>query len=176
MRRLIFIYGTTHWSFAWGPWVKVELEKSGFETFFDTIPDSIIARAEYCLPFLKDKVKAGKKDVIIGWSTGATAAMRYAEDNKILGSILVAPSYTDLNSESEKQSGYFDHPWQWEKIKNNQEKIALIYGDDDPEIPQTDFEFIAKQLSPTVIKVHKAGHFIEHQDFPELLKYIKDNY
>ncbi len=176
--RFIFIHGnqSTHWSFAWAPWLKSELEKLSFETFFETMPDSIIARSEYWLPFLKNKVRAGENDIIIGWSSGATAAMRYAEENRIRGSILVSPSYTDLNDELEKQSGYFDKPWQWSKIKANQAKIALIYGDDDPYIPLADFKFIAKQLNPIEIEVAGGKHFIRQRTFPELLQYIQGEY
>lgn len=56
--RFIFVYGnqSTHWSFAWAPWLKAELEALGFETFFETMPDSVIARSEYWLPFLKEHV------------------------------------------------------------------------------------------------------------------------
>ncbi|HEY4963794.1 MAG TPA: alpha/beta hydrolase [Candidatus Saccharimonadales bacterium] len=176
--RFVFVHGnsTSHWSNDWAIKLKAELEKLGFETFFETMPDSVIARSEYWLPFLKDHVHVGENDVIIGWSTGATAAMRYAEENKILGSILISPSYRDLDDELEKLSGYFDRSWQWERIKHNQENIALIWGDDDPYIPQAEFEFIANKLSPTQIKIHKGKHFIERQDFPELLQYIKRSY
>lgn len=118
----------------------------------------------------------GPSDVIIGWSSGAVAAMRYAENNQILGSILVSPYYTDLGDELEKQSGYYDTPWQWNAIKSNQTKIALINGDDDPFIPQDEFEFISTQLNPTHIKVHNGKHFIERTEFPELLEYIKQTY
>lgn len=176
--RFIFVHGneSTHWSFAWAPWLKSELEALGFETFFETMPDSIIARSEYWLPFLKEHVKAGQSDVIIGWSSGAVAAMRYAENNQILGSILVSPCYTDLGDEFERQSGYYDAPWQWNKIVANQSKIALINGDDDPYIPQEEFEFIAAQLNAERIKIHGGKHFIERSEFPELLSYIKQNY
>lgn len=176
--RFVFVHGnqSTHWSFAWAPWLKAELEKMSFETFFETMPDSIIARSEYWLPFLKEHVGVDENDVIIGWSSGAVAAMRYAEDNKILGSILVSPCYTDLGDEMEKQSGYYDKPWQWEKIKLNQDKIALIWGDDDPYIPQSEFEFIAERLSPTQIKIPGGKHFIEQEEFPELLQYLKQAY
>ncbi|MBL8159062.1 alpha/beta hydrolase [Candidatus Saccharibacteria bacterium] len=176
--RFIFIHGkgTTHWSFAWAPWLKQELEKLGVETFFETMPDSIIARSEYWLPFLKDHVQAGENDVLIGWSSGAVAAMRYAEGNTILGSVLVSPCYTDLDDEMEKQSGYYDAPWQWERIKANQDKIALIWGDDDPYIPQSQFEFIAEQLDAARIKVAGGEHFIERETFPELLDYVKRTY
>lgn len=176
--RIIFIHGnqSTHWSFGFAPWLKEELEKLGFETFFETFPDSIIARSEYWLPFLKNHVKAGKNDVIVGWSSGAVAAMRYAEANKIKGSVLISPCYTDLDDDLEKQSGYFAKPWQWEKIKENQNKIALFYGDDDPYIPQEQFEHIASKLNPDVFKVSQGGHFIDYKKFPQVLEYIKETY
>ena len=101
--RFIFVHGnqTTHWSFAWAPWLKAELEKLGFDTFFETMPDSIIARSEYWLPFLKDHVKAGEKDVIIGWSSGATAALRYSEKNKICKKNLAEKIIFALNANFE---------------------------------------------------------------------------
>lgn len=176
--RFIFVHGnqSMHWSFAWAPWLKDELEQLGFETFFETMPDSIIARSEYWLPFLRDYVKAGKNDVIIGWSSGAVAAMRYAEENRLLGSVLVSPCYTDLGDELEKESGYYEQPWKWDRIRANQKHIALLWGDDDPYIPQSEFEHIAGQLHPTEMKIHNGGHFIERQNFPELLQYVKDTY
>ena len=140
------------------------------------MPDSIIARAEYWLPFLEEHVRAGKNDVLIGWSSGAVAALRYAENHTVHSSILVSPSYTDLGDDLEKQSGYFDKPWHWDKIKANQEKICLFYGDDDPYIPQEEFAYIAEQLTPEVIKVAGGKHFIERDTFPELLDYIQKTY
>lgn len=177
-QRFVYIHGnsTEHWSFAWAAWLKAQLESNGYETFFETMPDSIIARSKYWLPFLKDHVKVGPEDVIIGWSSGAVAAMRFAEEYALKGSILISPSYTDLDDELEKQSGYFDNPWQWNLIKENQNKIALFHGDDDPYIPQVDFDFIAQKLQPEVHKIPNAGHFIKQQEFPELLNYILKTY
>lgn len=176
--RFVFVHGNqaTHWSFAWAPWLKVELERLGFQTFFETMPDSIIARSEYWLPFLKEHVTAGENDVIIGWSSGAVAAMRYVEDTKLFGSILVSPCHTDLGDDLEKQSGYYDKPWKWGKIKSNQQSIALIWGDNDPYIPQSEFELIAEKLSPTQIKIAGGKHFIERNEFPELLEYVRQTY
>lgn len=176
--RIIFIHGnqTMHWNFAWTPWLKFELEKLGFETFFETMPDSIIARAAYWLPFLHDYVKAGENDVLMGWSSGATASMRYAENNKIKGSVLIAPSSSDLGDDLEKQSGYFDAPWNWEKIKSNQAKIALFHSDNDPYIPVTEFQSIAANLNPEEFNLSGRKHFIDDETFPELLEYIKQAY
>ncbi len=176
--RIIFIHGnqSTHWSSSFAPWFKKELEKLGFETFFETFPDSIIARAEYWLPFLKDHVRAGENDILVGWSSGAVAAMRFAENNRIKGSVLISPCYTDLGDALEKQSGYFDKPWNWESIKSNQQKIVLFYGDDDPYIPQDQFEFISSKLNPEVMKISGGKHFIELSEFPQLIDCINRNY
>jgi len=175
--RIVFVHGncTTHWSFGWAPWFKAEVEKLGFDTFFETMPDSIIARAQYWLPFLKNHVGVGQRDILVGWSSGAVAAMRYAEANRIRGSVLISPCYTNLGDDLEKQSGYYDAPWQWKSIISNQQNIALMWGDDDPFIPQAEFDFIAKQLHPTRIKVHGGKHFAQ-PTLPQLLQYITETY
>lgn len=102
--------------------------------------------------------------------------MRYAESHRIKGSILIAPSYTDLGDELEKQSGYFVSPWNWKAIKDNQDRIAIFHSDNDPYIPQDDFEFIAKQLKAEVVKIPGQGHFTDEQTFPRLLECIKKHY
>jgi predicted alpha/beta hydrolase family esterase len=177
-QRFIFIHGngTMHWSFGFAPWLKEQLEDAGYQTFFETMPDSILARSEYWLPFLENHVKAGKDDVLIGMSSGAVAAMRYAEKHTIKGSILISPCYTDLGDDMEKQSGYYDTPWDWQAIKNNQQHIALFWGDNDPFIPQAEFGYIAEQLHPAAFKIPKAGHFIERTSMPEVLEYIEKTY
>jgi uncharacterized protein len=176
--RIIFIHGngTTNWASPWAVWFKKELEKAGYPTHFETFPDSIKARSTYWLPFLKEEIKAGENDVIVGWSSGAVATMRYCEENKILGSVLVSPCYTDLGDDLEKQSGYFDKPWDWQKMKQHQLKTVLVYGDDDPFIPQEEFAVIAKELNTEVIEVKGGKHFIEKTEMPEVLEYILMNY
>ncbi len=176
--RFIYLHGnsTTHWSFGWAPWLKRELEALGHETFFETLPDSVIARSRYWLPFLSDHVGAGENDVLIGWSSGATAAMRYAESHQLRGSILIAPSHTDLGDDLEKQSGYFDEPWRWPEIRAHQREIALVWGDDDPYIPQEEFAFIARQLQPVTFEIPGGGHFTEQETFPEVLRHIRQSF
>lgn len=176
--RIIFIHGnqTMTWDFAWAPWLKQELAQRGYATRFETFPDSIIARARYWLPFLEEYLRAGANDVLVGWSSGATAALRYAADHRIRGSVLIAPSYTDLGDALEKQSGYFDSPWPWDRIKANQEHLVLVHSDNDPFIPTSEFEFMAEALRPEVIKIPGGRHFIERQTFPEILEYLERTY
>jgi len=79
--RIVYIHGNgaSHWSFAWAQWLKTELEKMGYPTFFETMPDSVIARKQFWFPFLENHIKVGEGDVLVGWSSGAIAAMRYKE-------------------------------------------------------------------------------------------------
>ena len=176
--RFIFIHGNggNDWKTAWAVWLKREIEKLGFETVFETMPDPEKARAEFWLPHMKDVLKIGADDVIIGYSSGAVAAMRYAEVNEIRGSILVSPYHTDTGSEIERQSGYFDEKWDWKAIKSHQKKMLIVWGDDDPYIPQHEFAYIVLQLGADKIKVPMGQHFLEKQDFMDILKYIQKTY
>ena len=176
MNKVIFIHGNgaMNWSFAWTPWLKKELEKLGITLVFETFPDSVLARKDYWLPFLKDYLHADEHTLIIGWSSGAVAAMRYAEENKIFGSILVSPCYTDLGLETEKISGYYDTPWNWEQIKENQKHICLVYSKNDEFIPLEEFEFIKEKLNPEkTYAFENKGHFINEKTLPEIVEYVK---
>ena len=175
--RIIYIHGNqaTHWSFAWAAWLKQELEKNGHPTFFETMPDSIIARSEYWLPFLKDHVQAGENDILVGWSSGAVAAMRYAEKNRVKGSILIGACYTDLGDELEKESGYYSEPWDWKAINDNQEWIVQFGSINDPVIPIKESRFIAEKLGTEYKEFDDKFHFgwpEPMEKFPELLDVI----
>ena len=175
--RIVYIHGNqaTHWSFAWAPWLKQELEKNGFPTFFETLPDSIIARSQYWLPFLKDHVQAGENDILVGWSSGAVAAMRYAEGHKVKGSVLIGACHSDLNDELEKQSGYYDRPWNWEAIKSNQQWIAQFASTNDPVIPIEESRFVHEKLGTEYYESSDKFHFgwpEPMETFTELLEVI----
>ncbi len=175
--RIVYLHGNnaTHWAFAWASWLKQELEKRGYKTFFETMPDSIIARSEYWIPFLENHVRVGENDIIVGWSTGSIAAMRYAETHKIKGSILVGTYHTDLGDSMEKQSGYFNKPWDWKAIKANQNWIAQFQSINDPIVPVTEGRFVRDQLSTEYFEFDDKFHFgwPEPMDnFPELLEFL----
>ena len=141
----------------------------------ETFPDSILAREKYWIPFLKEKLKTDENTILIGHSSGAVCAMRFAENNKLLGSILVSPSYTDLGVEIEKQSGYYDRPWLWSKIKENQKWLVQFGSKNDPFIPLEEFRHIHKMLSTEYYEFEDKGHFFEKQEtFPEVVKVIKE--
>lgn len=160
----------------WFPYVKKELENLSLTVIAKTFPDNKLARKKYWLPFIKNKLIADKNTIIIGHSSGAVAAMRFAENNKILGSILISGSYTDLGDADEKISGYFDIPWDFKKIKNNQNWIAQFASVDDPYIPIKEARFIHEKLKTEYYEFTDQGHFgwdTQKKEFPELIQIIK---
>ncbi len=151
------------------------LRKLGLKVIFRQFPDPVLARAKYWLPFIK-KLGANENTILIGHSSGAVAAMRYAENNKILGSILVAVCYTDLGVKEEKLSRYYDKPWNWGAIRKNQEWIAQFASVDDRFIPIREARFVHKKLKTEYHEFKHQGHFSSWDkkiDFPQIVAIVK---
>lgn len=164
--------GTDHWF----PSVKKQLEQDGFKVIAETMPDNVLARQNQWLPFLKNILQADENTIIVGHSSGAVAAMRYAEDNKLYGSILIGACYTDLGEESETVSGYYDRPWQWDKIKENQNWIVQFASTDDPYIDISEAQHIHEMLDTEYTETTSMGHYgsdlKEMLEFPEIVDII----
>ncbi|MES2503729.1 MAG: alpha/beta fold hydrolase [Myxococcota bacterium] len=160
---------------SWFPYLKRELKQLGLTVIASEFPDNVLARESYWIPFLKDELGADKNTILIGHSSGAIAAMRFAESNKILGSVLVGAYYTDLDNENEKLSGYFDRPWNWAAIKQNQSWVALFASTDDPWIPIEEPRHIRDMLAPEYFEYSDQGHFggdRVKESFPEIVQLI----
>ncbi len=177
MIKIIFLHGNGNSTpnDNWIPYAKAALEKLGFTVIARQFPDAYLARASSWLPFLKNELQADENSVLVGHSSGALAAMRYAEQNKILGSVLVSAMHTDLGIESERLSGYFDTPWNWDAINNNQNWIVQFASTDDPWIPIKEPRFVHQKLGSEYYEFTNQGHFggdYYKQTFPELVEAI----
>ena len=105
--KVIFIHGnggctaSHHWYSA----VADELKAKGVAVQLKDFPDNQVAHEAIWLDFLKNKLGVDENTVLIGHSSGAEAAMRFAETNRLLGTVLVAACYTDLGDPIEQESG-----------------------------------------------------------------------
>lgn len=159
----------------WFPYLKKELLDVGLNVIAEEFPDNIIAPASSWIPFIR-KLGANQHSILVGHSSGAIAAMRYAEQHRILGSVLVGAYYTDLGLEIERQSGYFDQPWNFDAIKHNQQWIAIFAGKDDPWIPVEEARFLNQMLNAYYFEFPNSGHFggdYEKREFPEIMTLVK---
>jgi len=155
----------------WFPSVKNTLEAAGITVIAEEFPDNDLARMPFWVPFLMNELKADKNTILVGHSSGAIAAMRVAEQRPILGSVLVGAYHTHLDLEKEKLSGYFDTPWNWGKIRQNQQWIILFASQDDKWIPIQEARYLHEQLNCEYHEYTNEGHFGGDYDkltFPEL--------
>jgi predicted alpha/beta hydrolase family esterase len=171
--KVILIHGNggSNSNSVWLPYAERELSALGLEVINRSFPDPDKARSSIWLPFIEE-LGADEQTILIGHSSGAVAAMRYAESHSILGSVLVSACYTDLGEASERVSGYYDAPWDWAAIKSNQRWILQFASPDDPYIPVTEPRFIQKQLGSKYFELPGRGHF-QDATLPELIKAVR---
>jgi uncharacterized protein len=155
----------------WLPFVERELSALGLVVINETFPDNVKARARVWLPFL-EKLGADEHTILIGHSSGAVAAMRYAEIHRLWGSILVGVCHTDLGDSGEAASGYYKAPWQWQRIRENQQWIAIYNSRDDPHIPIAEPRLVAAQLQCSYFEFADRGHFGD-AELPEVVEFVR---
>lgn len=178
MMRALFIPGNGGGSPKdnWFPYLKKELEKLDIEVIASEFPDSYLARESYWVPFIKNELKVDDQTILIGHSSGAIAAMRIAETDRVLGSVLVGGYHTDLGLSTEKISGYFDRPWDWPSIVKNQKWVIQFASINDPWIPIEEARFVQEKLHAEYHEFMDQGHFggdYSKLVFPELLEALK---
>ena len=156
----------------WYPRVEQECAALGLTVVNETFPDNVKARAAYWLPHLEE-LGADEDTILIGHSSGAVAAMRYVETHRVLGSILVGVCHTDLGDSGEAASGYYRAPWQWDRIRDHQQWIAIYHSVDDPHIPAAEPRFVAAQLKCPYFEFQDRGHFLDADALPEAVPYLK---
>ncbi|XP_067563433.1 serine hydrolase RBBP9 isoform X4 [Pseudorca crassidens] len=76
-------------------------------TLCRTLPhdDQVTARESIWLPFMETELHCDEETIIIGHSSGAIAAMRYAETHRVCAIVLVSAYTSDLGDDNERASG-----------------------------------------------------------------------
>ncbi|KAI9286349.1 putative hydrolase rbbp9 [Umbelopsis sp. AD052] len=161
----------------WYPSVAEKLReatKEGQPVFSKVIlqqfPDWTVGKESEWIPFLEKELEIGENDIIIGHSTGAIAAMRYAETHKVKGIVLASGYHTDLGVPSEIEAEYFSRPWNFQAIRDNCTFILQYASPDDHLVPIAEQRFVAQQLQSEYYELPDLGHFVENEEFDELVE------
>lgn len=175
--KIILIHGMSATSENhWFPWLERELKRRKIKVVNKTFPNKLEAKATTLLSFLENELKADKNSILIGHSSGAAVALRFAESHRIYGSILIGALYTDFGYKEEKETGLFEKEWDWERIKKNQNWIIQFASLDDPFIPIEQPRHIHKMLETEYYEYKDQKHFgSEHyspKKFPDLLEKV----
>ncbi|XP_030626676.1 serine hydrolase RBBP9 [Chanos chanos] len=157
----------------WYGWANKQINKIPDMTcLLKNMPDPVTARESIWLPFMEKELQCDEETVIIGHSSGAAAAMRYAETHKVFAIILVGAYISDLGDENERESGYFSRPWEWEKIRQNVGHIVQFGSTDDPFLPWKEQKAVADGLQAELHKYSDRGHF-QNTHFQELIDAVQ---
>lgn len=162
----------------WYAWVRDELRGRGYEVIAQDMPDPVAAHASIWLPHIEQVFGGDDNTVIIGHSSGGVAVLRYLETHKLRGAIVIGVMHTDLGFDDEKESGYYDAPWQWNQIKANAGWIAQFASTDDPYIPIAEPRLIHEKLDTEYYEFSDRGHYMVEQNpanatFPEIIEIIE---
>lgn len=163
------------------------------------MPDPYTAREFKWLPFMKDVLGADERSVrsavalrsvspvtralllpcccaaqiVVGHSSGAAAGVRYAEDNRLAGLILVSAYHTDQGDSNEARSGYFSRPWHFDRAAANCGFVDVFGSNEDPFLALEEQKTVAHGLGVPLRGYPGRGHFME-RTFPELLQLVLD--
>ncbi|KAJ9446045.1 hypothetical protein DIPPA_24023 [Diplonema papillatum] len=170
----------------WYAWLAVGLrERFGrsVHVVLRNMPDPEVARRGVWLPFIKDRLGANERTLVIGHSSGAVAAMRLAEEMPLYGIILVGACHTDLGDANERASNYYprgsENEWNWESQVANTNFISVFASASDPFLPIEEQRHVGERLCKKVDggaayieypKEAQKGHWCA-QEAPELLEH-----
>ena len=153
----------------WYGWLHEELNKiPDITCLLENMPDPVYARESIWLPFMEKELHCDLDTVIVGHSSGAVAAMRYAETRQVYSIVLVSAYTSHLDNPTEEASGYFNRPWNWKQIKSNVKGVIIQFGSkDDPFLPWSEQMQVAEGLDSELHEYSDRGHFM-NTVFPEL--------
>ena len=117
------------------PWLASQLSTLGFVVTLSAMPLPNAAPSDVWQSFLLETLNVDSSCILVGHSSGACAVLRLAEKNTYKAVIAVSITDNDLGDRGERESGWYDSPWLWSKMRENTNHLVVFASDDDPFIP-----------------------------------------
>ena len=163
-----------------------ELQDRDIGCVCENFPDPLHARRDRWVPHVRslaEKSGCPENIVLVGHSSGAQAALRYAELYPVHACILVSATYSDLGDAHERASGYYPqkqiqqqagddsdkeietNPYDFSKMKINCKTWHQFHSDDDPFIPVHEAQAVQRglDLDDTFYLLRNRSHFFDFQ-------------
>ncbi len=168
---------------CWSGYIADEMTKAGARVLAPTFPNTDEpVLGEWLAETRKLVPRFAPKDewVLISHSLGGPAILRllesFGDGEKVKAVILVAGFAKDLGIPQIRN--FVEKEFDWEKIRRGAERFIVISSDNDPFIPLSEGERMAKHLGPDCefIVERGAGHINEGAGFtsyPRLLDLMK---
>ena len=166
--------GTDLSSYGWYGWLAAQLQERGIHCKPSGFPEPLRAFEHVWKEHCINTLGMDSNTLIIGHSSGAACALRLMEDHKTAGCILVSAYDSDLGDELERESGYFNRPFNYQAMKSNTPFIHQFHSLDDHLVPVNFARNIANGLQGKV-QYHESsddGHFNTSSVYPTILQAI----
>lgn len=163
----------------WEQWLHDVLRAKGISTLMPQLPHSDHPNRNEWLQTVIDQTKDINESelVIVAHSLGVATALDFIEQTSGIVNALISLSGfpydygSELNNYFMKQKNI-----NFNFVRQHLNKSFVIYGDDDPYVPQAALQELAKKLETTPKIVKKGGHMNTGSGFktyPYLLEIIE---
>lgn len=180
MKTVLIIHGIGgHAGIHWQQWLRDELEAQGHKVLMPDMPGSGHPDRKIWLGTIKTALQGVNLGqlTIVGHSLGATAALDFIEqaDGQINRLLSVSGFARDYGAEL---NGYFlnEKSIDFETVRRKLRWAAVIYGDNDPYVPQDTLKYVADSLGVQPVIIPDGGHLNSEAgftEFPQLIEMLK---
>lgn len=196
MKNAIILHGTNGSPDGnWFRWLEAELQAKGFNVWLPQLPHAESPSLREWLDFIRSDCPFGidKDTLIVGHSSGATLALVLANelDQSFGGVVAVAPfiptdalyiATTWINNKR-----LFDVEINLTKTlkqarqNDGKPNVIILHSDDDPYIPQSVAERVARLSGAELVVFPGQGHFnleqsSSYRTFPELAEIVQERF
>jgi len=160
----------------WQQWLADELSNLGHKVLMPTLPNPDHPDRQESLKFVVEQLKNFDPNelVLVGHSLGVTTLLDYLEIQKAQALVSVSGFFEDYGAEL---NSYFlkEKTVDLSKVKQNCSQFFVLYGDNDPYVPQEKLKNLSEGLgvAPEIFPV--GGHLNSetgYTAFPRLLEIV----
>ena len=154
MKRAIFIHGWGGFpEEGWRPWLKEQLEQSGWEVINPSMPNTDAPTQDKWLARLSETIgEPDNETYLIGHSLGVITILRYLEclpqSKNIGGAVLVAGFANDLTNDDYKGelTSFFASNVDWETVRARCSKFFVLHSKDDSLVDESNYHELVERL------------------------------
>ena len=169
-----------HAGIHWQQWLNEQLRMHGHKVIMPNLPDANRPSRRVWLDTIKEAIKDIdlSRLIIVAHSLGVPSALDFIESlsGKIAGLISVSGFADDYGA---KLNSYFmaEKEIDFGKVNESLQHASVIYGDNDPYVPQSSLKLLADNLGVKPIVIKEGGHLntdAGYTSFPLLLDVIQE--
>jgi hypothetical protein len=166
--RAVLLHGTSgNTTQHWFPWIKKELEQSGYEVYAPTLPNNDAPNMNTYDAFLRDSGWDFTDNILIGHSSGATTILNLLSSEwfpHVKAVVLVGVFLNEKLTKSVEWyvPGQFDNlflpEYDPQVLKAKADKFYFVHSDNDPYCDINDAKMLSDEVDGVFITIHRGHH------------------